>query len=150
MPTAGQRVLALDFTAAVTAIDNVNSQLNLTGTPAIGSPELGVTFTAPSSGKALVTLTAAANDSSGAFASILDVRIYEDDAAGAIVVDLNTGRRLQIMGASTTQVDWLTRTDLIEGLTPGQVYYARTYVYATGGTTCDVYTRQISVVPLPA
>lgn len=151
MPTAGQRVKALDFTAAQTSSD-ATAHNNITTTAAAGSPEVGVTFTAPTSGKVLISLSMRAFDNSAANAIYLDIEIYEDNTSGTKIVSTGTWeRRLTIQGdTSSTIVGNSSKVFIETGLTAGQVYYARTMHYAAATGTADVEMRRIDAAPLPA
>lgn len=152
MPFAGQRIKALDFTPAVGAESTV-PHLNIGTTPVVGSPEVGVVFTAPTSGKALVTIGASIGDDSGANTiGIIDYQLYlGTNASGTLV--LGTGslnRRCNIAAGDTAgQTQEMSRTSLVTGLTPGASYYVRTMHYSYTGTP-DLFARQLAVQPLPA
>ena len=151
MPAAGQRVLAADFTAAVTDSD-ATDHLNVAEGVVAGSPEVGVTFTAPTSGKAQVIIGARVRDDGAASTPVIDWQLFEDDTGGTEI--LGTGseeRRMEIPIGSSTRTFNGTKTILVTGLTAGQVYYARLMhgQGAGGGATADVLHRQITVIPLP-
>lgn len=144
MPTAGQRILAADFVTPVTATDST-ILANISSTLAVGSPEVGVTFTAPTSGMVIVTVGGSIVESGGTTAAgIIDYRITEDDSAGAEVVATGSNARRCVLQANT-QSGEASRSSLVTGLTAGQVYYAqiRTASYST--PAIDVYNRTISV-----
>lgn len=151
MPTAGQRVLAADFTQSVVSTDST-TQWNVGTTAAVGSPEVAVTFTAPTSGKVLVNIASEMQDNVSDNAVYLDWRLYEDDGNGAIILNLGSSERyMKTIGhTSSIRSQAVGRSILVPGLTAGQVYFLRLYHSATGGTSADVLMRQVSVVPLPA
>jgi len=143
MPTAGQRILAADFITPVTATDST-VLLNVSGTPGTGSPEVGVTFTAPTSGMVMVTVGGSIVESGGGPAGgIIDYRIFEDNSSGAVVVGHGSLTRRAVL-QGTTQSTEASRTSLITGLTPGQVYYAQ-MIISSYGTLVDFYNRTIAV-----
>ena len=149
MPLAGQRLKALDFTPAVSATSTV-VQSNLSTTLTVGSPEVGVVFTAPTSGKANVTVGASFADDTGANnAGILDWKLFlGTNGSGTLV--LGTGafdRRLVAMpGDVTNQSQELSRTVLVQGLTPGSSYYVQLLHASWAGATIDCYARSVAVV----
>lgn len=153
MPLAGQRIKALDFTAAVGAESTV-TQANVGTTLVVGSPEVGVVFTAPTSGKAQVTVSASYADDSGADnCGILDWKLFLGTSGSGTLV-LGTGaltRRLVLQpGNVANQSQEASRTVLVQGLTPGSSYYVQLLHASWAGATVDLYARTVAVVPLPA
>ncbi|MEZ5411027.1 MAG: hypothetical protein R2761_23555 [Acidimicrobiales bacterium] len=148
MPAAGQRVLALDFTDSVSSTD-ATAHLNISTTPALGTPGVNVTFTAPTSGKVMVHVGASIVENGGAtVAGVIDYRVRLTNSSGTIVYNLGSVlRRLVLFGNAQSQE--ATRTSYLSGLTPGQVYYVE-MLHASYGTQVDLYGRTLTVVPLPA
>lgn len=148
MVAAGQKIRALDFTETVQASDTT-AHLNISTTPSLGSPEVGVTFTAPTSGKVLVTISGSVGESGGTVvAGVLDYRVYENNSSGAIVFALGSLiRRVIITSPASNQAQELSRTSLLTGLTPGGVYYAQVW-HASYGAAVDLYVRAITVAPV--
>lgn len=152
MALAGQRIKALDFTPAVGMTDTT-AHLNLTTTPAVGSPEVGVAFVAPTSGKIALTISASVADSSGNnIAGILDFQLYlGTSAAGTLVLSSSIINRLILQaGDVTNESQEASRTSFIAGLAAGADYYVRTRHSAFSGSTLDLYARTVFVQPLPA
>lgn len=152
MPAAGQKIRALDFTPAVGATDST-AHLNLTTTPAVGSPAVGVVFTAPTSGKIALTIGASFADSSGNNnCGILDFQLYlGTDATGTLVLSSSIINRLILQpGDTTDQSQEASRTSFVSGLTAGSSYYVRTLHSSFSGATIDIYARTVFVQPLPA
>lgn len=152
MPLAGQRIKALDFTAAVGATDSTLHS-NIGTTPVAGSPELSVVFTAPSSGKVLITVGGSIGDDTGSNTiGIIDyeVRLGTNNSGLLIHGTGSLHRRCNIAaGDIAGQTQELGRASLITGLTPGASYFVRTMHYSYTGTP-DLYARQLVVQPLPA
>lgn len=148
MALAGQRIKALDFTPAVRAA-STTSFLNVSTTPALGSPGVNVTFTAPSSGKAQVVISLSIAESGGAtVAGILDYRVRENNSSGTIIYNVGSlERRLILFG--NTQAQEGSRSSMITGLTPGGTYYVET-LHSSYGTQVDIFARVLEVYPLPA
>jgi hypothetical protein len=153
MPLAGQRIQALDFTPAVKAED-LTLQVNVSTTMGVGSPEVGVVFTAPTSGKVTVTVSASMVDDSGANnVGILDWKLFlGTNGSGTLI--LNTGsvlRRLILQpGDVGGQSQEASRTTMVTSLTPGASYYVQLHQASSAGGTIDFYGRSVTVVPLPA
>jgi hypothetical protein len=151
MPTAGQRVLAADFRSAVADSDDTTINNISSSTPTPGSPVVSVTFTAPTSGKALITVGGRMQDNGASSTMVFDYTVQEDDSGGSEI--LGTGswdRRVELRGANSTATVNDSKSHVVTGLTAGQVYYVELQYYVTGGSTADVINRQLSVVPLPA
>lgn len=153
MPLAGQRIKALDFTAAVGA-ESLTVQSNIGTTLAIGSPEVGVIFTAPTSGKAQVTVGASFADDTGANnCGVLDWKLFQGTNGSGTLV-LGTGaltRRLILQpGDVANQSQEASRSVLVQGLTPGLSYYVQLLHQSYAGSTVDLYARTVAVLPLAA
>lgn len=153
MPSAGQRILAADFQPTVGATDTTTLS-NISTTLAVGTPEVGVVFNAPTSGKALVTIGASFADDTGADnCGILDSKVFAGTNGSGTLV-LNTGsllRRLILQpGNITSQSQEASRTYLVTGLTAGSAYYVQLLHAAWAGATLDLYARQVIAQPLPA
>lgn len=149
MPTAGQRVKALDFTAAVTA-SNGTAHNNVGTTLALGSPGVSVTFTAPTSGMAQVVVSMRCQDDTGSNTAYLDYEVRLNNGAGAIIFGTGSvDRRLDIgcTGAVTFQPN-VSKVSLITGLTAGSTYFAQVLHAAAVAGSADVLNRQITVIPL--
>lgn len=123
---------------------------NLYTAPVAGSPTISGTFTAPKSGKVLLALSLWASDNGGSNLITFDVEVREDDASGTIVNPLNDANvYVALQGQNLALHPALSRVSQLTGLTPGQLYYVQGYHWVSGGTTADIYLRQISVNPLP-
>lgn len=153
MPQAGQRIKALDFTAAVKAEDST-LQTNISTTLGSGSPEVSVTFVAPTSGKAQIIVSASTSDDvSNDNPAVIDWQLYlGTNSSGTLI--LGTGslqRRLVLMpGTIASQSQELSHSYVATGLTAGSTYFVRIQQQAWAGTSLDVHTRALTVIPLPA
>lgn len=155
---AGAPMSELDAPPAVSGYENT-AQLNVSNTTfAAGSPDLSVTFTAPTSGRVLVIVGGGLRDNGGTNRIFLAPEIREDDSSGAIVqspdisvnswsnAPVNTsnyqyGSRAIIAPFNTTSFD--------TALEPGRTYFARVTQAVDGGTTADIFNREITIVPVP-
>lgn len=150
MPAAGQRVLALDFTAAAHDEDSTE-QSNIGASYVDGSPTVSITFTAPTSGKVLIILGVRARDNGATSSVVLDFELREDDSGGSLILDVGANtRRLELNTENDTRTQALSKHFLVEGLTAGQVYYAQTQHFATPGGSADLIYRAITAIPQPA
>lgn len=141
---AGTTILAQDFPPTAHAEDN-SAQSNITSTSyAAGSPEVGTTFTAPTTGRVEVTVFGLLRGD-GTFQVYLSSEVYEgSDSTGTLVAstsDLYAAR--EESSAQSTHV--VTRP--VTGLTPGATHYVRLMHRVQGGTTNDVLLRTVTVDP---
>lgn len=127
---------------------------NLTNTSyAAGSPEIGVFFVAPPSGKIRLTIGGGFRDNGASLDRIfLSPQLFQDSADGTEVLAPSVTLRGYLSLSNNTEFQYGCRVSLIENLTPGQLYYLRTMHLATPGTdpdTADIASRDIIVIPLP-
>lgn len=150
MPTAGQRVLALDFTAAAHDEDSTE-QTNIGSSYVDGSPLVAVTFTAPSSGKVDIRLGLRARDNGAVSSIVLDFELREDDATGSLILDVGANtRRLELNAENDNRTQALSKGFLVTGLTAGQAYYAQTQHFASPAGSADLIYRSITAIPIAA
>lgn len=152
MPSAGQLLLANDFTASKTVTQNT-SQDNLTSaTFAAGTPECGTTFVAPTSGAVKITVRARFNNDADTTQSLqFSAQVYlGTSSAGTLVHDGPASSDRMGENASpgsnnvTAEAIWF-----LSGLTAGSTYYLRTMHAVTGGTGIDIILRMAWIEPLP-
>ncbi len=153
MPLAGQRIKALDFQPMVEA-SSTATLTNITTPLAVGTPEVGVVFTAPTSGKALITIGASFADDTGADnVGILDSKLFlGTNGSGTLVLSTGDLRRRLILqpGNVANQSQEASRTFPVTGLTAGASYYVQLLHQSWAGATLDIYARQVVAQPLPA
>lgn len=150
MPAAGQIVRALDFTEARYAADIGNIDNVTETTPQIGDPEVSVTVIAPTSGKLGIVIGGGADDSAGERV-FLEPLVREGSSTGA---DVFVGEQ-QTTGwgsspGATAPMYGGGIPHIVSGLTPGAAYWCAVTYRVSGGTTADVNSRTIFVVPLAA
>jgi hypothetical protein len=148
---AGSTVKALDFPPTVDNFDNTSID-NITATTyQTGSPEVGVTFTGPTTGRVKITVGGGVrNNGSNDDRVVLSPQVFEDDSSGTEVLAPSVAQRgcSSVGGFTNNGFQYLDRTSLLENLTPGQTYYARVqYLTNTGAGTCDISARSIIVEP---
>lgn len=141
--TAGTRVTALDFTPSVvvgdtTAISGISST-----TPIAGSPEVSVTFMAPTTGRVLLVMTGALNND-GTNSTYVTAEIRENDSSGLQVMPPGGDRAVRNANADLIT---LSRLDVVHGLQPGGVYFARVLYRVGGGAAGAIQFRGISISP---
>ncbi len=145
---AGARIKAGDFpgtqsASSGTANDNISSTSYIAGTP-----EVGTTFVAPTSGRVLVTVGLVSKDSASNRVHLAPQIYLGTSSAGSQVLAPDvTARGLGSAGTSTNLSEHRSRTSLVTGLTPGSTYYARTVHKVSGGSTADISVREIIVEP---
>lgn len=151
MPTSGSVVRGQDAPATAWAQDDL-SQLNLTNTIYIpGTPEVGVTFTAPSSGRVSITVGGGARDNGGngdrVFVAPQVFRGPTSDGTEVLVPSVVVRGYGSV---PATEYAHGSRTSLLQNLIPGETYYARVmFATALGSGTADISCREISVIPVP-
>lgn len=143
---AGAKVLAADFpegknSASQTANDNISSTSYIAG-----SPEVGTTFVAPTSGRVLLTVGAGFKDGTNRVHVSPEVYLGTS-SAGSVFLSADVTLRGVGSVSAATNYHYRSRTTLLTGLTPGSTYYARTVHKVSGGSTSDITVRDIAVTP---
>jgi hypothetical protein len=150
---AGRPVLAQDFPPVAwsqntTQINNPNNTTYVAGTP-----EVSVTFTAPTSGRVLLIVGGGLGNAAGADRIYLSPEVRLTNSAGAVVLSPAVANRGFSSDNCSSGFAYGSRESVLDGLIPGQLYFARVmYLVGTGDagtTTADIAVRDIGVVPLP-
>lgn len=126
--------------------------LNITNTSyAAGTPEVGTTFVAPTSGRVCVALHGQGTQAAGGFRLIFAYQVYlGTSTAGTLFQGANAGLGVGSSGSTAATSEWAKgHLSMVEGLTPGSTYYAVIVYLTEGGTTSDVNNRKIVVFPVP-
>jgi hypothetical protein len=145
----GELVAAIDMPPAVWAFDDTRIS-DISSTAFIsGSPLVSVYFKAPTSGRVLLTVGGGLQDSSTANRVHLAPVVREDGPSGTAVVSADVTTRGIGCPEQTTSFTYLSRTTLLTGLQPGRTYYAHLAYKVSGGTSGDIQSRDITVVPVP-
>ncbi|MBA9002002.1 hypothetical protein [Thermomonospora cellulosilytica] len=146
---AGTVVRALDWPPSASA-SNSTAQTDVSNIAfATGSPVVAVTITAPTSGRVKVEVSGLIRDNTGDNRGILAFEVYEGtSAAGTKVVAAAV--RANSMTSIGEASDYMShgRATLVEGLTPGGLYYVRLVQAVSGGTTVDILNRSLIVYPV--
>lgn len=150
---AGRPVRALDYPPAKWAQDTtaINNPSNTSY--ATGSPEVSVTFIAPTSGRVLIVVGGGLGNAAAADRIFLSPEVRLTNSSGALVLSPSVTNRGFGSDNASSGFHYGSRESVLEGLTPGTLYYAVVkYVVITGdaGTTsADIAARDITVVPIP-
>lgn len=127
--------------------------LNITTTTYItGSPEVGVNFTAPTSGRVLICVGGSIrNDAATLEQGAITYQLFEDSSSGALLFAGNSLNGVQLQGVAVSgDYKVMGGVSMEEALTPGRSYYAQlVYKCFLGNGTVDIASRDISVIPLP-
>lgn len=116
-----------------------------------GVPEVGVAFQAPSTGRALIIVGGGIrNNAATSDRGVITYRIYEDSASGNQTVLAQFDNGIVSCGtASSQEFQYMCTYDLLEDLEPGRQYYAQIAYRTTGGSTVDIASRDIMIIPMP-
>lgn len=150
MAQAGQIIRALDFPPTVYArqsavIAHTSSSLVPT------SPACSATFVAPTSGRVLITFSVRWDPEAAADRMEADVEVREGSASGAVVrgASVNFDGSIDIESATSgaalhdNQPGWAW----VEGLTPGDVYYAQVCIN-TDSKAFDIEDQSLIIQPV--
>lgn len=145
----GTPIQAADRPASVWASD-ATANTNISSTSYIaGTPQVSVTFVAPTSGAVLLSVGVAGADNGGTNRIHLSPEVRVTDVSGAVVLAADvTNRGVGLPGEASANTH-RSRTTLLTGLTAGTTYFARTIHKVSAGTTADIAVREITVIPTP-
>lgn len=151
--SAGTRVRALDFPRAVQSHDQ-DSVLNMSTTSySDGTPEVAVRFQGASSGRAAVCISAGIrNNTAGNEDRIFCAfQVYVGDPADGMEFQSEEVKLgLSNMAAGSDDVHYGGHLTMLNGLIPGEWYYAKFRHRVTlGSGSADIDSRSILVFPLP-
>lgn len=130
-----------------TVISNIT-----TTTYVVGSPEVAVSMTAPTSGKVLVCMGCGIrNNAATNERAVVSYQIFEDSPSGALFSAALDDRGVKSCGiAQSQEYQHHGNMDLITGLTPGKSYYFQmVHLSINGAGTVDISARNILVIPVP-
>jgi hypothetical protein len=145
----GAPISAEDFPASAYAADTTSIADISSTTFIAGSPQVSTTFIAPTSGAVLVSVGLSARDNGGSNAVHLAPEIRETNVSGSVVLSANVVTHgVGCPGEPTTFI-YRSRTTLVTGLTPGQLYFARTMHKVSSGSSADLQVRDITICPTP-
>lgn len=119
-----------------------------------GTPEVGVYFVAPRSGRVRVTVGGGFRDNGGSNTDrlFLSPQIYQGSSAGTQVLAPSVTLYGYAAASENTEFQYGCRVGLVSDLTPGQLYYIRTQHLTSPGTdpdSGDIAARDLIVIPVP-
>lgn len=153
MATAsGTNVYGLDFPPSQydqdwTPISNIAETVYT-----VGTPEVAVSVTAPTSGKLFVAIGCGIrNNAATAESGYVSFQIFEDSPDGALYQAANDDYGVRSCGiAASQEFQYHGNTSLITGLEAGRSYYFQVvHKSAIGAATADIASRNILVIPVP-
>ncbi|TDE40493.1 hypothetical protein E1295_31840 [Nonomuraea mesophila] len=146
---AGTTVQALDYPPAEFG-RSATDVLDVTSTTYVdGSPQVSTTFTAPTSGRVLVTVGAGFRGAGTRRLHLAPVVKVGDDAGAAVLGPNVVSRGVGVQEEATSYV-YYSRSTLLEGLEPGQTYFAKTMHKVNGASGApDFHVRDIYITPVP-
>ncbi len=147
----GSKIKAADFPPTVWSNDNTDFN-NVTATTfQNGTPEVSVTFIAPTSGRVLVINGGGCRNNTGADQIFMDSEVRVTNSGGAVVSAASvTGEGTISCADESIAHEYKSRAYVVSGLTPGGQYFARLqYRSSTGAGTADVSARSLIVQPIP-
>jgi hypothetical protein len=144
----GSMILGNDTPPTVSETDTTaNNNISNTSVAA-GTPEVGVAFIAPTTGRIVVHIGGGLRDNGGTNRVFLSLEIYTgSDATGTQIVTASVASNGISSCGVSAGFQYVGRTIFEEGLTAGATYYARTVQYVDAGTTADIASRSITVQP---
>lgn len=126
---------------------------NVTSTTFIvGSPEVGVNFTAPTSGRVLICIGAGIQNNAATLEQgAVAYQLFEESSDGPSIVNADARNGVQSQGVAVSgQGRYLGGYSMEENLVPGRNYYAQVrHRSILGNGTVDIHSRDIGVIPLP-
>lgn len=145
---SGTTVLALDFPPTVKATDSTSIANITTTSYTAGSPEVGVAFMAPTTGRVKLIVSGIGRDNTADERLFVSPQVFTGtDNTGTVVLSPSVRSAMSTIGeASNYHVH--DRATVLDGLDAGSTYYARVMYRVSGGTSVDCIYRGLIVVPL--
>lgn len=129
------------------AITNVTSTTFI-----VGSPEVGVNFTAPTSGRVLISVGGGIQNNAATLEQgAISYTLFEGSSDGALLVNADARNGVQSNGVAISgSFQYMGGFSMEDDLTPGVNYYAQVrHRCILGNGTIDISSRDIIVIPLP-
>lgn len=151
---AGRKIKGADFPVAVWAQDTTQINNPVNRTYITGVPEVSVTFRGPTSGRVLIIVGGGLGNNTAPLGNrvFLSPKVQLTDSAGAVILVASVVNRGFGSDNSSVGFHYGSRESVLEGLIPGQLYYAvvqYTVVNDANGDTGDISARDITVVSIP-
>lgn len=143
--------ISKDYWPAAVMVNDATDQSNITSTtPVAGSPEAGVGFVSPKTGRVAVCVYAGLLQQDSGNRVSVTFEIYEGtSSSGTLVRSARSGFGVSTDGSATIFEQTTGNLTVVGGLTPGVDHYVRAMHFVDGGTTNDVTHRRIIVFPVP-
>ena len=149
---AGRPIKALDYPPAVFAQDSTQINNPSNTSYIAGTPEVSVTFIAPTSGRVLLVVGGGLGNGAGD-RILLSPEVRLTNSAGALILNASVTERGYSSQTNAAGFHYGSRESVLDGLIPGQQYFARVmYAVLTGdagSTVQDIAVREVLVAPLP-
>lgn len=144
--TDGELVRGADFPTTVFAQEDTIQNGTASTAYVTGTPELGVYFMAPTSGRVLITVSGGARDTTNDNRAFLSPQVFLDSASGDEILAPSVESYGWANPGSNSDYVFGSRVSMLENLIPGRVYYARV-MFSPEGASAQVNTREIMVEP---
>jgi hypothetical protein len=136
----------------VAAVDQVNTESNSTTSYLPGTNPVGVAFTAPPSGRVMITLSSYFGQTTNTNEAIVSFSLRTGNVIGSGTVVLGaSGNRALVCGmavnASAPARLQASRRIAVTGLTPGSPYNVRIEFATSPAGAVAIFTREIIVEP---
>lgn len=148
---AGTTIRALDWPPSQTA-SQTTAQTNISSTTYVAPTNAcEVTFIAPTSGRVKVIVGAGSRDDTNDNRVFVSPEIRETNVSGQVILSPSlTAHGYGGLTVASTYVHW-SRVTIVEGLTPGQQYFARIMIRAetTTSSSADLEQKDLTIIPVP-
>lgn len=142
---------SMDWPDSVASYDNTTIANITTTTFGAGSPLVELLFEAGTTGRALITISTSSRDNSAGAARVISTfELYLGTSSAGTSIISSSSSTLEYEVTSAGQAlgfQYVSRTALVTGLTPGSTYYARHMYKASASGGSDVAMRELIVRP---
>lgn len=146
----GMNVTGVDTPPSAWAQDDTVQLNQVNTTYSAGTPEVGTTFVAPTSGRVRITVGGGIRDNTGTDRIFMSPQVFKGpNSSGTEILVPSTALHGYSNTGNSTEYGYASRVCMLDSLTPGETYYARVmHLCNTGAGTADMSTREILIVPL--
>lgn len=154
MPNAGQTVKALDFTAPQSDVEPTDiTGFTDTGSYVPGTPVVGITFVAPTSGRVLVLMYARFESNTAGVRALVSFAVREGSSIGSGTAVSAASNNKCLTSPTDASGGGNQRTsgtvyEVVTGLTAGSTYNAQVEHQMESAGNGDIFDRQIAVLGL--
>ncbi len=149
---AGTTIRALDRPpSGYTAEGTLQSNINTSGAYVEPTNQCRVTFIGPTSGRVKVVVGGGFRDDTNNNQGFLAVEIRETNVSGSTVAVASAYAQGIISMPEASDYYYHSRITLLDGLTPGQIYFARIMMKTETavGATVDLRLKNLAIIPVP-